>query len=451
MKLNPSMGSYSELKGKLQLAALGFFGALSLGCDSMHSDLERVFSDKKQPKVVKVGILHSQTGTMGMSEMSLRHAEMIAIEEINGSEELGDVKLVPVVRDGRSRTDIFRRRVRHLIDRENVDVVFGCWTSADRKAVIDEMENPTPLYVEGKADQSKQPLLFYPLQYEGNEVSRNVFYFGSTPNQQILPAIDWFLSEQGGNKKRIFLIGSDYIFPRTASYIIKKYLATKNLEVVGESYAPIGLRDFSEIGDVIRDAKPDLVVNMINGDSNIAFFRAMKSSSGDAKNLPILSTSVAEDELRRLPPEYTTGHYAAWSYFQSVPTAANSRFVGKIKKEYGYDRVTDDPMEAAYLQVHIWKEAFIRAKSSDPAKIRAELEKGLEFNAPGGKVKVDPKTHHLFKRFRLGQIRADRQFDIIYESQDWIAPDPFPAFAFPGWSCDWTQGGLHKGPPVKLD
>jgi len=233
MNLNTPMGSHAELKGKLQLAALGFFGALSLGCDSLHSDLERIFSEKKKPKVVKVGILHSQTGTMGMSEMSLRHAEMIAIEEINGSEELGDVKLVPVVRDGRSRSDIFRRRVRHLIDRENVDVIFGCWTSADRKAVIDEMENPTPLYLEGKTDPSKQPLLFYPLQYEGNEVSRNVFYFGSTPNQQILPAIDWFLSDQGGSKKRIFLIGSDYIFPRTASYIIKKYLATKNLEVVG--------------------------------------------------------------------------------------------------------------------------------------------------------------------------------------------------------------------------
>lgn len=451
MKLITTMKSLTEVKLKFRLVAIVVLGALSLGCDSLRSDFEKIVSDQKKPKVVKVGVLHSQTGTLGMSEMSLRHAEMLAIEEINASGELGEVKLDPVVRDGRSRSDIFRRRVRDLIDREKVDVVFGCWTSADRKAVIDEMENPTAIYLDKKADLSKQTLLFYPLQYEGNEASRNVFYFGSTPNQQILPAIDWFLSEQGGNKKRIFLIGSDYIYPRTASYIVKKYLATKNLEVVGESYAPIGQRDFDPYVSTIRDSKPDLVVNMINGDSNIAFFRAMKSTIGDANSLPILSTSVAEDELRRLPPEYTTGHYAAWSYFQSIPSEANSRFVEKVKKEFGYDRVTDDPMEAAYLQVYIWKEAYKRAKSSDPLKIRAELEKGIEFDAPGGKVKVDPKTHHLFKRFRLGQIRADRQFDIIYESQDWIAPEPFPSFAFPGWSCDWTQGGLQKGPPVKLD
>jgi len=406
---------------------------------------------RKVPQKIKLGILHSQTGTMGMSEMSLRHAEILAIEEINASGEFPDVEFEAVVKDGRSRQDIFRRRTRDLIDRENVDVIFGCWTSSDRKAVIDEIENPTSIYVLGRNATSKQPLLFYPLQYEGVESHRNVFYFGSTPNQQILPAIDYFLDEQGGSKNRIYLLGSDYLYPRTANYIVKKYLRLKGLEVVGEAYVPLGHRDFTAALDAIRTAEPDLILNTINGDSNIHFFNAFNSRFPDPNTLPILSTSVGEDELRRLPAEAVRGHYAAWSYFQSTDTPANRQFVSKVKKSFGYDRVTDDPMEAAYLQVHLWKEAYRRAKSSEPDKIRAELEKGIEFDAPGGKVKVDPKTHHLYKRFRLGKIRSDRQFDLVYESKDWIAPDPFPSFAFPGWSCDWTRGGLQKGPPPAID
>ena len=160
----------------------------------------------------------------------------------------------------------------------------------------------------------------------------------------------------------------------------------------------------------------------------------------------MLATSVGEDELRRIPPEFVHGHYAAWSYFQSLDTPESKAFVRRFKKTFGLDRVVDDPMEAAYTQVMVWKEAYKKAKSSDPDKIRAVLEKGLEFDAPGGKVKVDPKTHHLYKKFRLGRIGIERQFEIVYESKDLIAPDPFPAFAFPGWECDWTRGGLIKGP-----
>jgi urea transport system substrate-binding protein len=419
----------------------------TVGCDSQEKKFLDWLAPRKEPQKIKLGILHSQTGTMGMSEMSLRHAEILAIEEINASGDFPDVEFEAIVKDGRSRQDIFRRRTRDLIDRENVDVIFGCWTSSDRKAVIDEIQNPTSIYVLGNYASSQQPLLFYPLQYEGAESHRNVFYFGSTPNQQILPAIDYFLDEQGGNKKRIFLLGSDYLYPKTANYIVKKYLQLKGLEAVGEAYVPLGHRDFKATLEAIQKDSPDL----INGDSNIHFFNAFKTIFPDPNTLPILSTSVGEDELRRLPPDVVQGHYAAWSYFQSIDSPANRQFVSKVKKAYGYDRVTDDPMEAAYLQVHLWKEAYRRAKSSEPDKIRQELEKGIEFDAPSGKVKVDPKTHHLYKRFRLGKIRSDRQFDLVYESKDWIAPDPFPSFAFPGWSCDWTRGGLLKGPPPAID
>jgi urea transport system substrate-binding protein len=405
-------------------------------------------------QTVKLGVLHSQTGTMGLNEMSLRHSEILAIEEINASDEFPGIEFEPVVKDGRSRSDIFRRRVRELVEIEKVDVIFGCWTSLHRKAVIDEMENPTELFrqspMDGRKEPDRNPLLFYPLQYEGFESNRNVFYFGSTPNQQILPALDWFLSESGGQRRKIFLIGSDYLFPRTANYIIKKYLETKSVEVVGEDYLPLGSQEFSETINKIQLAKPDLILSTINGDSNLYFYQQFYQGGFRPESTPVLATSVGEDELRRIPPEFVHGHYAAWSYFQSLDTPGSKAFVNRFKRAFGLDRVVDDPMEASYTQVMVWKEAFKRAQSSDPRKIRDVLEKGLEFDAPGGRIKVDPKTHHLYKKFRLGRIGLDRQFEIIYESQDLIAPDPFPSCAFPGWECDWTRGGLIRGPMPNL-
>lgn len=426
----------------------------SLGCEPMGKALDVLTRKDRDRQTVKLGVLHSQTGTMGLNEMSLRHSEILAIEEINASDEFPGIEFEPVVKDGRSRSDIFRRRVRELVEIEKVDVIFGCWTSLHRKAVIDEMENPTELFrqspMDGRKEPDRNPLLFYPLQYEGFESNRNVFYFGSTPNQQILPALDWFLSESGGQRRKIFLIGSDYLFPRTANYIIKKYLETKSVEVVGEDYLPLGSQEFSETINKIQLAKPDLILSTINGDSNLYFYQQFYQGGFRPESTPVLATSVGEDELRRIPPEFVHGHYAAWSYFQSLDTPGSKAFVNRFKRAFGLDRVVDDPMEASYTQVMVWKEAFKRAQSSDPRKIRDVLEKGLEFDAPGGRIKVDPKTHHLYKKFRLGRIGLDRQFEIIYESQDLIAPDPFPSFAFPGWECDWTRGGLIRGPMPNL-
>ena len=423
----------------------------NLGCERLSKTIGVLTKPKETKETIKLGILHSQTGSMGMNEMSLRHSEVLAIEEINDSGEFPKTEFVPVVKDGRSKSDHFRRRARDLIDVEKVDVIFGCWTSLHRKAVIDEMANPTDLFrpngfVASNSANRHEPLLFYPLQYEGFEANRNVFYFGSTPNQQILPAIDWFLSDQGGKRQKIYLIGSDYLFPRMANYIVKKYLESRDVEVVDEVYLPLGHNDFGDAILKIREKSPDLILSTINGDSNRPFYEQLYKSGIRAETVPVLATSVAEDELRRIPPEFVQGHYAAWSYFQSLDTPENKAFVKSFKKNFGLDRVVDDPMEAAYTQVMVWKEAYKRANSSDPLKIREVLEKGMEFDAPGGRIKVDPKTHHMYKKFRLGQIQLDRQFKIIYESKDLIAPDPFPAFAFPGWECDWTQGGLTKGP-----
>lgn len=439
-----------SMKTALGLALI-FTWTCNLGCEQLSKTIGALTKPKETKKTIKLGILHSQTGSMGMNEMSLRHAEVLAIEEINDSGEFPKAEFVPVVKDGRSKSDHFRRRARDLIDIEKVDVIFGCWTSLHRKAVIDEMDNPSDLFrpvgfVGNIITNRHEPLLFYPLQYEGFEANRNVFYFGSTPNQQILPAIDWFLSDQGGKRQKIYLIGSDYLFPRMANYIVKKYLESRGVEVIDEVYLPLGHREFGDAILKIQQKSPDLILSTINGDSNRPFYEQLFKLGIRAETLPVLATSVAEDELRRIPPEFVQGHYAAWSYFQSLDTPDNKKFVKIFKKNYGLDRVVDDPMEAAYTQVMVWKEAYKRANSSDPVKIREVLEKGLEFDAPGGRIKVDPKTHHMYKKFRLGQIQSDRQFKIIYESKDLIAPDPFPAFAFPGWECDWTKGGLTKGP-----
>lgn len=387
---------------------------------------------------VKVGILHSQTGTMSISESSLRDAELMAIEEINAAGGVLGQQIEAVVEDGRSQfSTVFPMKARKLLADDGVVVVFGCWTSASRKAVL-------PVFEELKG------LLFYPVQYEGNESSPNIVYTGAAPNQQILPAIDWLLSEAGGARKQIYLIGSDYVFPRTANLIITKYLQTQGLSVAGEKYTPLGQRDFKSVIEDIRQADPDAIFSTINGDSNIAFYNELAAQGITADRIPVVATSVGEDELRSLLPDQVKGHLSAWNYFQCIDTPNNREFVGRLKKEHGYDRVTDDPIEAAYSQVYLWKLAVEAAGSFSVDDVRKAFDSGIEFEAPGGKVRIDPRTQHTFKRFRLGQVREDRQFDIVYESKDWIEPDPYPEFAFPGWSCDWTKGGMTRGPEVNI-
>jgi urea transport system substrate-binding protein len=420
----------------LRVAALATISLV--GCDQIDPKWKDHLGLIEKPVPIRVGILHSETGTMAISETSLRDTELMAIAEINAAGGVLGRPVEAIVKDGRSRDDLFVKRARSLLEDYGIQIVFGCWTSSSRKAVI-------PLF------EQEDALLFYPLQYEGNEASKSVFYFGSTPNQQILPALDWFMSDAGGTRKKVYLVGSDYVFPRTAHYIVRKYLEGKEMEVVGESFAPLGSRDFGEIVSRILASEADMVLSTINGDSNVDFYQQAKSMGIDSDHLPIVATSVGENELRSLLPAIVEGHYVAASYFQSVDSSINRRFVGAFKKEYGEDRVADDPMDAAYVQVYLWKAAVEAAGTTDPQKILEVLEKTIEFDGPGGKVRIDPKTHHLFKKFRLGRINGNRQFNIVHESPDLIQPEPFPQFAFPGWECDWTKEGLTRGEPVSLE
>jgi urea transport system substrate-binding protein len=257
---------------------------------------------------VKVGILHSQTGTMSISEISLRDAELLAIDEINAKGGVLGRQIEPVVEDGRSRfTTVFPKKARKLLLEDKVAVVFGCWTSSSRKAVLPVVEE-------------LNGLLFYPVQYEGNESSRSIVYTGAAPNQQILPAIEWLMSVAGGSRKRIYLVGSDYVFPRTANFIITKYLQARGTGVAGESYTPLGHNDYKETVQQIRKADPDAIFSTINGESNVGFYNELTAKGITSDKIPVVATSVGEDELRSLLPDRVRGHFAAWNYFQSIDT-----------------------------------------------------------------------------------------------------------------------------------
>ncbi len=366
---------------------------------------------------VKVGILHSLSGTMAISETSLKDVELMAIDEINARGGVLGKKIVPVIEDGASDWPTFAEKARKLLERDRVATVFGCWTSASRKAV-------KPVFEQLKG------LLWYPVQYEGLEASPNIFYTGAAANQQLVPAVEWLL-EQG--KKRFFLLGSDYVFPRTANKIIKAQLRAQGGEVVGEEYTPLGHTDYSTVINKIRAARPDIVFNTLNGDSNVAFFKQLRDAGLTAKELPTISVSIAEEEIRGIGAENMVGHLAVWNYFQSTDTPENREFVRRFKERHGQDRVTDDPIEAAYLAVHLWAKAVEKAGSFDVEKVRAAA-RNLEFQAPEGPVKIDGQNQHLWKIVRIGEVQPDGQFKELWNSGQPVAPDPY----LEGY--DWAKG-----------
>ncbi|MEX0669601.1 MAG: urea ABC transporter substrate-binding protein [Pirellulales bacterium] len=388
-------------------------------------------------KTVPVGLLHSQTGPLAISATSLRDIELHAFEQINAAGGLLGHQIVAHAPDPRSRVELFPKRAQRLLDEGSV-AVFGCWTSTSRKAVLPIIE-------------AAKKLLFYSVQYEGNESSPYVVYGGMVPNQQVLPALDWLGSAAGGLKKKIFLVGSDYVYPRTANFIAKKYLATKSLKPVGMAYVPLGDRDFAGVVKQIRDSGADCVLNTVNGDSNIGLFAALAEAKVDPAKLPVVSTSIAEDELRSLLPAQVQGHYAVSCYFQSLDTPANRDWVDGFRREFGYDRVTGDPMEPDWCLVHLWKQAVEKAGTFETEAVQQVFREGLEFAGPGGLVRLDPKTQHTTKVCRIGRIRSDRQFDIVHTSPAPIDPDPYPETAFPGWSVDWTKGGITRGAEVDIN
>lgn len=382
---------------------------------------------------IKVGILHSLSGTMAISEKSVVDAEQLAIEEINKAGGVLGKQIQAIVEDGSSDWPTFAEKAKKLIDQDKVTTIFGCWTSASRKAVL-------PVFEE------KNHMLWYPVQYEGQECSKNVFYTGAAPNQQIEPAVDWLLQNKG---KEFFLVGSDYVFPRTANTIIKAQLAAKGGKTVGEDYLPLGNTEVTAIISKIKAALPNggVIFNTLNGDSNVAFFKQMQGAGLGADKYPVMSVSIAEEEVKAIGVEYLKGHYAAWNYFQTVNTPANQKFVQAFKAKYGADRVTNDPMEAAYIMVYLWKQAVEKAKSTDLEAVR-KAAIGQTFDAPEGLVTLE-NNHHISKFVRIGEVGDDGLFKIVSESKAAVKPVPWNQFVAEtkGLACDWSnpaKGGKYK-------
>ena len=382
---------------------------------------------------IKVGILHSLSGTMAISETTVVDAELMAIDEINAAGGVLGKQIIPIKEDGASDWPTFAEKATKLIDRDKVVTVFGCWTSASRKAVL-------PVF------ESKKHMLWYPVQYEGQECSNNVFYTGAAPNQQIEPAVDWLLENKG---KDFFLVGSDYVFPRTANTIIKSQLKAKGGNTVGEDYLPLGDTEVTQIITKIKAALPKggVIFNSLNGDSNVSFFKQMQGAGLGPDKYPVMSVSIAEEEVRQIGTQYLKGHYASWNYYQTVESPENDTFVKAFKAKYGEDRVTNDPMEAAYIMVYLWKQAVEAAGTTDLEAVRTAAV-GQKLAAPGGLVTMQP-NHHISKTVRIGEIRDDGLFDIVWATEGPLDPIPWNQYVAQtkGFACDWSdpnKGGKYK-------
>jgi urea transport system substrate-binding protein len=359
--------------------------------------------------VIKIGILHSLTGTMAVSEKPLVDALQLAIEEANAAGGIKGQKIAAVVVDCRSDANFCAEQAEHLIVEEKVSALFGCWTSTCRKALKPVVE-------------LHQHLLFYPVQYEGMEQSPNIIYTGAAPNQQIIPGVRWALEKLG---KRVYLAGSDYIFPRMANIIIKDMLTAQGGVLAGERYLPLGSSAMDAlVADIVKQ-RPQVVLNTFNGDSNAYFFAALEKAG--LRNLPMVSFSVAEVEMNAWGGSRLGQHYAVWSYFQSLPGENNRRFIASYQARFGAERMTCESLETAYVGLHLWVQAAREAGSAEPAQVqRTILHQTL--NAAEGMVSVEPDNRHLWKTPRIGKVRPDGQFDIVWEAGQAQEPIPFPSY-----------------------
>jgi urea transport system substrate-binding protein len=356
---------------------------------------------------VKLGFLNSTSGAMAISEQTVRDSLILAAKEINAAGGILDKEIEVVEEDGQSEPTVFAEKINKLLTEDEVAAVFGGWTSASRKAMLPVVEGA-------------KGLLFYPVQYEGLEASKNIYYTGATTNQQIIPAMDFLKSE---GVKTLFLAGSDYVFPRTANKIIKQYAKTLDIQIVGEEYVPLDSDDWTTQVAKIAAAKPDFVFNTINGSSNVGFIKAYDEAGLGADNSPIISVSIAEEEAPAMGVDLT-GQYAAWNYFQSVKSPVNEAFIKAFQDEYGADRPTSDPMEAAYTSLYLYKGMVEKAESFCVDAVNDAAD-GVTFESPEGEVTVNGENHHIAKTGLIGQINADNQFDIVWTSEKPIEPDPF--------------------------
>lgn len=358
---------------------------------------------------IRVGVLHSLTGTMAVSESTVADATLYAISEINRAGGVMGRTIEPIVVDGASDWDTFAREAERLIVEKKVSAVFGCWTSACRKTV-------RPVF------EKHDHVLFYPVQYEGLEQSPNIVYTGAAPNQQIIPATKWALDNLG---RRIFLVGSDYVFPRTAGAIVRAQVGALHGEIVGEAYRPLGSEDFAGVVEAIKRARPDVIFNTINGDSNIAFYKALRAAGVTPEAIPVMSFSLAETEVRAIGPALVKGDYAARNYFRTIDTRENAAFRAGFAARHGCAAVTTAPMEAAYFGVRLWAQAVEEAQSDAVRDYRARLL-GQSLKAPSGIIYLDPITRHTWRPVLIGRARADGDFAILWSSGRPVRPIPFP-------------------------
>ena len=377
---------------------------------------------------IKVGILHSLSGTMAISETALKNVALMTIEEINASGGVMGKQLEPVVVDPASNWPLFAEKARQLLTQDKVAVVFGCWTSVSRKSV-----NPVFKELNG--------LLFYPVQYEGEELEKNVFYTGAAPNQQAIPAVEYLMSEEGGGAKRWVLLGTDYVYPRTTNKILRAFLHSKGVkdEDIMEEYTPFGHSDYQTIIANIKKfasaGKKTAVVSTINGDSNVPFYKELGNQGLKATDVPVVAFSVGEEELRGVDTKPLVGHLAAWNYFMSVKNPANAAFIKKYKAWAAANGVpnadtvvTNDPMEATYVGIHMWKQAVEQAKTTDVDAVIGALG-GQTVKAPSGfTLTMDKTNHHLHKPVLIGEVRSDGQFSVVWKTDEPIRAQPWSPF-----------------------
>jgi urea transport system substrate-binding protein len=378
---------------------------------------------------IKVGILHSLSGTMAISETALKDTALMTIEEINAKGGVLGKKLEPVVVDPASNWPLFAEKARQLITQDKVAVVFGCWTSVSRKSVL-------PVF------EQTNSLLFYPVQYEGEELSKNVFYTGAAPNQQAIPAVEYLMSKDGGSATRFVLLGTDYVYPRTTNKILRAFLHSKGVADadIMEEYTPFGHSDYQSIIAKIKkfasEGKKTAVVSTINGDSNVPFYKELGNQGLKATDVPVVAFSVGEEELRGVDTKPLVGHLAAWNYFMSIKNPTNTAFI-KAWTAYAQAKglpgqkdkpLTNDPMEATYIGMHMWAQAVEKAGSTDTDKVIAAMA-GQSFKGPDGfTITMDAKNHHLHKPVFIGEVRADGQFNVVWKTPGPIKAQPWSPF-----------------------
>jgi urea transport system substrate-binding protein len=393
----------------------------------------------KETGPIKVGILHSLSGTMAISETSLKDVALMTIESINKAGGVLGRQLEPVVVDPASNWPLFAEKARELIQKDEVAVVFGCWTSVSRKSVL-------PVFEELNG------LLFYPVQYEGEESSYNVFYTGAAPNQQAIPAVEYLMSAKGGGAKKWVLLGTDYVYPRTTNKILRYFLKGKNVpeDNIMEKYTPFGHADYQTIvADIKKFAQgaPTAVVSTINGDSNVPFYKELANQGLKATDIPVVAFSVGEEELRGIDTKPLLGHLAAWNYFMSIDNPTNKDFIAMWKayvKEKNLPdadkRVTNDPMEATYIGIKMWAQAAEQAGTTDVNAVRQAVAGQVVHSPSGFDIVMDTKNHHLHKPVFIGEIQGDGQFKVVWKTEGPVRAAPWSPFVPDSAKkvADWT-------------